>query len=503
VETPESLQQHLAAIVEGSDDAIITKGLDSVIRSWNPGAERMFGYSAEEVIGHPITLLFPDDRKEEEVDFIARLRRGEKITQFETVRKRKDGTLFPVSLTVSPVRDADGNIVAASKIARDITVRRASEERQEQMAREGEALLAVSHKLLEDVSLEIFTQFCLDTICDVAGMEAGHLQVIRGHGEKAHLHPTGTWHLAHAQLEPIIEETNRFQFSFGEGLPGLAWQTKQLQFIDDVTGVERFLRWQVFTEVGLLRAVALPVWQGGEICAIMEFFGSSEAKLDSDTLRMIETIGSQIGVAIQRKQEADERETLRREMSHRVGNSLSVLASIYRSCSRVAHSKDELDEAFLGRLIAIGQANRLAIENATEGAPLPSLIRKSIDIFPSKDHVEIKAVDLQVCHDSVMPLALILNELATNSLKHNDLTADGRLSITAHYDDSAQHVLLKWAELHAVATATLPPEPSRVGFGTQLMKFMIENKLGGGFHRQIDTAGIRVEISLPRDRVEA
>ena len=192
MDTPESLQQHLAAIVDGSDDAIITKGLDSVIRSWNSGAERMFGYSAEEVIGRSITILFPDDRKDEEVDFIARLRRGEKITQFETIRKHKDGTLFPVSLTVSPVRGAGGNIVAASKIARDITVRRAAEERQKQMAREGEALLAVSHKLLEDGSLEIFTQFCLDTVCDVAGMEAGHLQVIRGQGEKARLYPTGT-----------------------------------------------------------------------------------------------------------------------------------------------------------------------------------------------------------------------------------------------------------------------------------------------------------------------
>jgi len=218
---------------------------------------------------------------------------------------------------------------------------------------------------------------------------------------------------------------------------------------------------------------------------------------------MIETIGTQIGVAIQRKQEADERETLRRETSHRVGNSLSVLASIYRSCSRAAHSKDELDEAFLGRLIAIGQANRLSIENATEGAALPSLIRKSIDIFPTKDQVEIQAIDLQVGHDSVMPLALILNELATNSLKHNDLTTDGSLSINARYDDSAQHVLLEWSELQASPLTALPPEPSRVGFGTQLMKFMIENKLGGSFDRRIDKVGLRMNIRLPRDRVEA
>ena len=101
LEAPKSLQQHLAAIVEGSDDAIITKGLDSIIRSWNPGAERLFGYSAEEAIGRSITLIFPDDRMDEEAGFIARLRRGERISNLETVRKRKDGTLVPISLTVS------------------------------------------------------------------------------------------------------------------------------------------------------------------------------------------------------------------------------------------------------------------------------------------------------------------------------------------------------------------------------------------------------------------
>lgn len=126
-----SLQQHLAAIVEGSDDAIITKGLDGIIRSWNPGAERLFGYSAEEAIGQPITMLFPADRIYEEADFIARLRRGERIDHFETVRKRKDGALVPVSVTISPVRDFGGNIVGASKIARDITLQRQTIERQQ------------------------------------------------------------------------------------------------------------------------------------------------------------------------------------------------------------------------------------------------------------------------------------------------------------------------------------------------------------------------------------
>ncbi|WP_138933261.1 PAS domain S-box protein [Roseovarius arcticus] len=503
MDTRESVQQHLAAIVEGSDDAIITKGLDSLIQSWNPGAEQLFGYSAKEAIGQPITMLFPADRVAEEEDFIARLSRGEKIAHFETVRKCKDGTLVPISLTVSPVRDANGNVIGASKIARDITLRHVAEERQELRAREGDALLAVSQKLLEDVSLDEFIQFCLDTVCSVASMDAGHLQVVRGQGDNARLHPTGIWHLASSRLEAAVKATELLRFTPGEGLPGLAWESGELQFLDDVTRSERFLRSKAFEQIGLVRAVALPVRQGGEIRAILEFFGSSKARLDADILRMIQTVGSQIGVAIHRKQEAEGRETLRREMTHRVGNSLSVLTSIYRSCSRAAQSKDELDKAFLGRLVAVGNANRLSIENATEGATLSSLVREAIEIFPEPDRVEINVIDLMIDCESVMPLALILNELATNTLKHNDLCADSRLTINANFDEAAEQVVLEWEELHAAPLVTPPPEPTRVGFGTQLMQVMIESRLRGSFERKLDQTGLHVAIRLPRERIDA
>jgi PAS domain S-box-containing protein len=112
----------LSAIVDSSDDAIISKSLDGgIITSWNKSAERLFGYRAEEAIGQPITILIPPDRPEEEPEIISRLKRGERVDHFETVRRRKDGGLIDISLTISPVRDANGNIVGASKVARDIT----------------------------------------------------------------------------------------------------------------------------------------------------------------------------------------------------------------------------------------------------------------------------------------------------------------------------------------------------------------------------------------------
>jgi PAS domain S-box-containing protein len=147
--------RQLAAIVESSEDAIISKDLNGIVASWNQAAERIFGYTAEEVIGKPITFLIPPERYDEEPAMLARIKRGERIEHYETIRQRKDGSLLDISLTVSPIRDAVGNIVGASKIARDITRRkfieealRQSEERSRQHAQELEQQLIMSGRLV-------------------------------------------------------------------------------------------------------------------------------------------------------------------------------------------------------------------------------------------------------------------------------------------------------------------------------------------------------------------
>ena len=114
-------QARLAAIVESSDDAIVSKTLEGIITSWNKGAERIFGWKSEEAIGNPITIIIPEDRLPEEPKILERIGRGERIDHFETVRKRKDGRLIDISVTISPVRDSTGKLIGASKIARDVT----------------------------------------------------------------------------------------------------------------------------------------------------------------------------------------------------------------------------------------------------------------------------------------------------------------------------------------------------------------------------------------------
>ena len=128
----------LASIVESSDDIIVSKNLNGIITSWNRSAERIFGYSASEAIGQPITIVIPEDRQSEEREILTRIRRGERIDHFETIRRRRDGSLVNVSLTVSPVKDNNGKIVGASKIARDISQQKRDQELIATLAREAE-----------------------------------------------------------------------------------------------------------------------------------------------------------------------------------------------------------------------------------------------------------------------------------------------------------------------------------------------------------------------------
>ncbi|HKW75888.1 MAG TPA: PAS domain S-box protein [Terriglobales bacterium] len=140
----------LAAIVNTSDDAIISKDLNGIIMTWNRGAERIFGYTAEEVIGKPVTILMPPDRVDDEPGILERIRNGESIDHYDTVRRRKDGTLLNVSLTVSPITGPDGRIIGASKIARDITQRKSAEHalrQAEKLAAVGRLAATVAHEI--------------------------------------------------------------------------------------------------------------------------------------------------------------------------------------------------------------------------------------------------------------------------------------------------------------------------------------------------------------------
>ncbi|QIE57303.1 PAS domain S-box protein [Pikeienuella piscinae] len=211
MDSPENLKEYLAAIVENSDDAIITKNLDSIIQTWNRSAEHMFGFTAEEAIGQPITILIPDDRHHEEMDIIARLRRGERIRHFETVRRRKDGCVVPISLTVSPVRNASGDVIGASKIARDISLQKEAAERQRMLL--AEMRHRVGNCFAVAGSLITVSARQVETAGELAILMRGHLLALASAHKLAVADPTGETsgstsfrELVSSIIEPFVGE---------------------------------------------------------------------------------------------------------------------------------------------------------------------------------------------------------------------------------------------------------------------------------------------------------
>jgi PAS domain S-box-containing protein len=174
----ENAGAHLAAIVQSSDDAIISKDLNSIIQSWNPAAEAIFGYTAEEMIGRPIHVLFPPDRLAEEDLILGRIRHGERVEQFETVRRRKDGRDIDISLTISPMRDQSGRIIGASKIARDITERKRSERLLQDLNENLEMRVAERTRELAELNERLMTEVAERERTEAALLQAQKMEAV-------------------------------------------------------------------------------------------------------------------------------------------------------------------------------------------------------------------------------------------------------------------------------------------------------------------------------------
>lgn len=198
-----------ASIIESSNDAIVGKNLDGIITSWNPAAQQIFGYAPEEIIGNPVLVLIPEEHRDEERMILQRIRRGESVEHYETIRRRKDGSLIDVSLTVSPVKNARGEIVGASKIARDISDRKRDEKKMALLAREvdhrGKNLLAIIQATVQ------LTQ--AGTIEDFKTAVEGRIQALaKVHDVLAQQHWSGATlrHLISGQFAPYgVEEGAR------------------------------------------------------------------------------------------------------------------------------------------------------------------------------------------------------------------------------------------------------------------------------------------------------
>jgi two-component system, chemotaxis family, CheB/CheR fusion protein len=288
----EEASRHLAAIIESSDDAIISKDLNGIITSWNAGAERLFGYKPEEIIGKSILTLIPLDRHSEEPHIIGRIRRGERIDHYETVRQKKDGTLFDISVTVSPLRDKTGKVIGGSKIARDITERIQHERRRT-------AQYTVANLLAGSGSIREVGPRIIEATAAVGEYVAGSIWS----REEAHdrWECSITWHQSSPALAEFATATRALQPKSTEGLPGRVLLSRKPVWVEDMATANDFARSAPAQAAQLRGALAFPLMAEGEINGVLELFSLKLVQPDDDLLSLMEALGNQIGLYIHRR----------------------------------------------------------------------------------------------------------------------------------------------------------------------------------------------------------
>jgi two-component system CheB/CheR fusion protein len=288
----EQARRHLAAIVESSGDAVISTDLDGHIMSWNRGAERIFGYQAEEVIGKPVTILIPPERYDEEPAILERIRHGERVEHYESVRRRKDGTLLDMSVAFSPIKDESGRVIGASKIARDITDR-------VQIERRRAAQYTIARLLAGSQSVAQVGSQIIQTIAASGSWVFGSIWLYH-EGEKQ-LRCATTWHTGAPWLLAFENATRTTPLFSTLGLPGRVFASKQPMWIADVTRDTNFPRRDAAAEAGICGGFGFPLMAEGEIQGVLEFFSPGVVEPDEDLLKMVDAIGSEVGLFIRRR----------------------------------------------------------------------------------------------------------------------------------------------------------------------------------------------------------
>lgn len=383
------VQSRLAAIVESSDDAIISKTLDGVILTWNRGAERVFGYTASEVVGAKLSLLVPPDRADEVTTILQRVRRGERVDHFETIRRRKDGTDINISVTISPILGEGGVVVAASKVARDITTQKTA-------ILERDRFFELSIDMICSATLDGSFTRVNPAFSAVLGWGATELV---GHRIVDFIHPND---VAATELE-----LGRLR----EGKPSTHFESR----FRGRSGEHRWLSWRSAAHAS------------GTFYAVLRDVTEEKA--------------AQAAIASALR----EKEVLLQEVHHRVKNNLQVIMSLINMQIRSLDTKtahDALSEC-QSRIQAIALIHEKLYQSKNFGSvPFAEYVATLLDNLRAvvgKDNevtFDLAIGDFQLPLDKAIPCALMLNELLVNALKHAFPDRPGRVRVEMQADET-------------------------------------------------------------------
>jgi PAS domain S-box-containing protein len=436
----------LAAIVESSDEAIVSKTLDGVVTSWNPAAERLFGYSANEVIGRHISILAAPGHEDEMPAILERLRSGQKVERYETVRRRKDGSSVDVSLTVSPIRDEAGRIIGASKIARDITAHKRAE-----------AALRDSEERFRNLA---------NVVPDVVWTADADGSITFANDRWFHYCGIAPEQNARQWPELVLHPDDRERCI-------AQWSRALREGVDYEIEVRNRrhdgeYRW-FLTRASPIRDAA------GRITA---WFGSTTDIHD-------------------RKLAEERQQTLAAELSHRVKNLLTVIQVLAERTGDRAASVKQFLEAFRGRIQAINSAQSALMASDWHGASLRALVRAALEPYLGEgSRIDLDVQDFPITSEMALTLTLALHELATNAAKYGALSnPTGRVALTARVEpgERGEELRIAWQEHGG------PPvmQPETTGFGTTMLGKAMEYRHQGSAELIWRKTGLVCCLNLP------
>jgi PAS domain S-box-containing protein len=336
------------ALFASLEDAIVGKALDGTITDWSAGAERLYGYTAAEIIGQPFSLLVPPERQAEVAETARRLAAGQRVDHFETVRQRKDGRRIDVSVSYSPVHDEQGRLIGMVAMARDISDRVRAERRRN-------ARQAATQMLARSSDPAAAMPQILQTVCEALNGLVGIFWV--ADAAAGLLRCAHVWHPA-GQAERFITASREQTWASGEGLPGRVWQSGRPLWISNGTADEPFPRQANAADDGLQGGFAVPVYAAGEILGVLEFFSPDLREPDPDLLEMMTTLGGQIGQFLERRRTEEQLRRSERELVdffetaavglHWVGPDGTILRVNQAELDLLGYTRDE----YIGRHIA-------------------------------------------------------------------------------------------------------------------------------------------------------
>ena len=524
----EERRSHLAAVVEFSDDAIVSKSLDGVITSWNNGAQRMFGYQANETIGRSITMLIPPELLDEETEILSRLRRAERIEHYETMRVRKNGTRLHVSLTVSPIKDLNGRLVGASKIARDITLQKQAEEALRDESRILELLNKAGTAIAGQLDLQTLVQTVTDSATELSGARFGAFfyNVTNAQGESFLLYALSGAARESFEKFGLPRNTPIFDATFrGTGVVRVADITKDPRYgtMSPHHGMPK-------GHLPVRSYLAAPVTsRSGEVIGGL-FFGHPQPNVFTEKAeRLIVGIAAQAAVAIDnaRLYEAAQREIARREraedalreadrrkdeflatLAHELRNPLAPIrqAALIAQAASATEIQKRWSQEVIGRqvehmslllddLLDISRITRGMLEVRKRTTELASVVDAAVEtarpLIDAKHHLLTIEMPSEPVHLTADPLRLaqVLSNLLTNAAKYTDAAGQIRLrivrdsgAVTLSVADTgigiSSEALPKIFEMFSQVKSTQDRSDGGLGIGLALAKGLIE--LHGG-----------------------